>query len=213
MNNDNTKVCTKCKVEKSLSEFHKDKNKPLGVQSACKTCRNLANKKYNNLNQEKVALGKSRWRENNPEYGKIWYQNNKEKVILSSRNWRKNNPEKAALNKKNWIAANPDKKSFYNRNWEKNNPEKVNEKAHRRRTRKYENGVFKVNDKFLKKLYSSPCANCGSMYMVEADHIIPIARGGRHSEGNMQPMCRACNSSKGAKFMYEWKRDKNDICQ
>lgn len=32
----------------------------------------------------------------------------------------------------------------------------------------------------------------------EVDHIIPLARGGPHVEGNVQCACRACNSAKGA---------------
>ncbi len=34
-----TKVCSKCKIEKSVAEFHKNKNRPSGVQSQCKPCR------------------------------------------------------------------------------------------------------------------------------------------------------------------------------
>jgi hypothetical protein len=33
-----TKNCPKCKIEKLLSEFHKDKSRPLGVQVFCKEC-------------------------------------------------------------------------------------------------------------------------------------------------------------------------------
>lgn len=34
------KICSKCGVEKELSEFHKDKNSKDGHRSACKSCRN-----------------------------------------------------------------------------------------------------------------------------------------------------------------------------
>lgn len=33
-----TKVCTKCKTEKAISEFYKDKQKATGYRPDCKTC-------------------------------------------------------------------------------------------------------------------------------------------------------------------------------
>ena len=35
------KVCSKCKMEKSLIEFHKDKSNKSGYHSSCKTCKNI----------------------------------------------------------------------------------------------------------------------------------------------------------------------------
>jgi len=32
------KVCSKCKIEKELSEYHKRSNRPCGVRSICKQC-------------------------------------------------------------------------------------------------------------------------------------------------------------------------------
>jgi 5-methylcytosine-specific restriction endonuclease McrA len=37
------------------------------------------------------------------------------------------------------------------------------------------------------------------------DHIIPLARKGTHSIGNLVPACHACNASKGKKLISEWK--------
>lgn len=42
----NTKICTKCKKEKPLTEFHKNKNAFLGVGSSCKVCRKQYTKEY-----------------------------------------------------------------------------------------------------------------------------------------------------------------------
>ena len=35
-----TKVCSKCKVEKQVCEFYKDKQKKDGLTSTCKICKN-----------------------------------------------------------------------------------------------------------------------------------------------------------------------------
>lgn len=47
------------------------------------------------------------------------------------------------------------------------------------------------------------CQNCGK-YMpdrvgLQIDHIVPVARGGKTVESNLQVLCSRCNGSKGAK--------------
>lgn len=65
-------------------------------------------------------------------------------------------------------------------------------------------GVF--TKKEIKKLYSSPCIYCGSKKNISLDHVIPLARGGRHCKGNVAPACLSCNSSKKNKTIQEWKK-------
>lgn len=43
------------------------------------------------------------------------------------------------------------------------------------------------------------CAVCGSKDDLTVDHIIPRARGGTNESGNLQVLCRFCNSKKGAR--------------
>ena len=45
------------------------------------------------------------------------------------------------------------------------------------------------------------CAQCGSDKEIHMDHIIPVARGGKTEPSNLQPLCRPCNQSKGAKLL------------
>jgi 5-methylcytosine-specific restriction endonuclease McrA len=91
------------------------------------------------------------------------------------------------------------------KDWRKRNPERRLELNARRRFVKAQNGVFRILDKELRRLYSSPCVGCGAMQDITADHIVPLVRGGRHSIGNLQPLCRTCNSSKHDKLMIEWR--------
>lgn len=49
------------------------------------------------------------------------------------------------------------------------------------------------------KKYGTKCVTCGSPHDLTVDHIIPLARGGDWSIENLQPMCKSCNSSKGAR--------------
>ena len=46
------KCCNKCKIEKSLVEFSKDKSKKDGLQSKCRSCANQYKKQYHIDNPE-----------------------------------------------------------------------------------------------------------------------------------------------------------------
>lgn len=50
---------------------------------------------------------------------------------------------------------------------------------------------------------SSVCVYCGSL-ATEADHRIPVIRGGSDHESNLVPACRSCNRRKGSKSTAEW---------
>jgi len=50
------------------------------------------------------------------------------------------------------------------------------------------------------------CAYCESAPVETVDHVVPLARGGTNREGNLNPACRSCNSSKGARLLIEWRQ-------
>jgi hypothetical protein len=56
-------ICTKCKTDKELTEFHVDKSHRNGYSSQCKDCRN----KYHKDNQPHYTALKKEWRHKNPE--------------------------------------------------------------------------------------------------------------------------------------------------
>ena len=118
--------------------------------------------------------------------------------------WLLDNSEHMRKLNADWYSKNAEHDRNKTKEWRKDNPEKALAQNQRYRASKANNRVYKITQKYLLKLYSSLCYVCGSDSHIEADHIIPISRGGTHSEGNLQPLCRSCNSSKGAKTMSEW---------
>lgn len=52
-----------------------------------------------------------------------------------------------------------------------------------------------VRNRILKKC-KNKCVKCGSIEKLEVDHIIPLSRGGRENEDNMQILCKKCNCKK-----------------
>ena len=117
---------------------------------------------------------------------------NKEDKAAYQKKWRAENKEA--------ITNNPD----YQLNYQRANRDKMADNASRRRAQKKGNGVFTITKKFMRNLYNSPCLFCGASDEIEADHIIPIIKGGRHSEGNLQPLCMPCNRSKNSKLQIEF---------
>jgi len=57
MENSVTKVCSKCKVEKTVGEFFTNRGE-------CKQCTN----KYRDKNKEKIAASRKRWNDENREH-------------------------------------------------------------------------------------------------------------------------------------------------
>ena len=154
-------------------------------------------------------------KEEQAAYQKEWYAKNKESDLAKSKLYRAANKEKLDAKRKIYRAENKEMIAATTKRWcEKNpdyqmlryreNPEKVSNHLHRRRAKKEGNGIFVVTEKFMKKLYNSPCVSCGASERIEADHIIPISKGGRHSEGNLQPLCRSCNRRKATKLWIEF---------
>ena len=84
-----TKICTKCKIEKELTDFFKLKSSNDGYNRWCKNCLNEKNNK---------------WRENNRDVvnqcSKNWYQNNKDKKSEYFEKYRLETPEKVKETKK-----------------------------------------------------------------------------------------------------------------
>ena len=57
------KKCTKCGIEKPLTEFHKNKNRKDGLKFHCKQCC----RKYQNENKQQQRERMKNWRSQNKE--------------------------------------------------------------------------------------------------------------------------------------------------
>lgn len=67
--------------------------------------------------------------------------------------------------------------------------------------------TFSEFEEWFSKHYGKPC-ECGAK-AISVDHVLPLARGGRHALVNFQFLCGSCNSRKaawlvGEKRVYPW---------
>jgi len=57
------------------------------------------------------------------------------------------------------------------------------------------------------KIASCRCAYCNAETKskdLTMDHIVPLARGGRSTKGNVTPCCKSCNTKKRSMLPIEW---------
>jgi hypothetical protein len=102
------KLCTKCKVEKNLDDFHKCKKN--GYKSNCKTCKKEYNTKYRSENKAKCLEINKNWRETNKEYMRNYYLRNKDSIKEYMKDYYLENKENILTNVKEYYKENTNHK-------------------------------------------------------------------------------------------------------
>jgi hypothetical protein len=140
-----TKICIKCKEEKSIDEFYKRKDIPDEYRNDCKKCKLNNTKKWRFENKEKVKNLGLNYRKNNKNKisnnEKKWRFENKERITETKRKYREENKEK--IHKNHILYFNKNKDEIYLRRniWRENNRDK--EKLYRRNHLEYYNTYVK----------------------------------------------------------------------
>lgn len=208
-----TKICTKCREEKEISEYYKRKNGKYGVHSRCKKCQIILALQWNIKNKIKYHKNLYNWRGKNPErnkeISKKCYAKNRDKRIMEMKeNYRKNRSYyiKSAIE---WTKNNPEKKKKYNRqsylNFKKKYPEKYKAKKKKYCAFARMKGLYKTTDvtvDFLVnlKLNTKICPYCQQpIIKYHLDHKIPLSKGGTHTKENVTYCCEKCNLKKNNK--------------
>lgn len=137
-----------------------------------------------------------RGREWSAEYGRRRLETHREEMLRYRREYyRRNREATLAVNKK----------------WRDSHPENRRLDSARRRAMVRDATVFEVTNQDLAAILRSNdgmCVYCNAQAIEHLDHVVPLARGGSNSVGNLVGACGICNMSKGKKLLIEWKRDK-----
>jgi hypothetical protein len=204
-----TKACSRCREVKPTSEFGINRATTDGLQYHCKVCER---EKRAQRTPEQVEA-KRRY---NAERARVLRADPeaREALLRRTREWLKENPDKMRAARRAWRVKNAAKIAGYrekhreadaarSRAWIKANPEWNRERQHRRRAMVRDSQVGPVD---LDALWTGACGICEESLDRELrhpdpmsptiDHIIALARGGTHTQDNLQWAHRTCNLRK-----------------
>jgi 5-methylcytosine-specific restriction endonuclease McrA len=137
-----TKICTKCSIKKSITDFPKNNQSKDGLNSYCKKCKNNMNKIRRESNKEYYLKQEKKFRENNmqkiKEYKKNWDLNNKDKLedycmqyrdmkLLKMREYYCKNYEKLKKSQKRYYYKNKEILLAKMKTYREDNKEKLKE--------------------------------------------------------------------------------------
>jgi len=190
---------------------------------------------YARKNREKIADDHARYyrRHKNrlAEKMREHYRQNKTQYIRRATAWASKHPRKRSAAKQKWDKTNG--KTYWqtyrilNFAHKRDDVDKAYRAANAVRCRalmlaqkskrraleaKAKCGDLKAVREFYATLWAAEKARCHwckkelPKGQRTVDHKKPLAKGGRHSVGNLVPACRSCNFSKGTKSVREWKK-------
>jgi len=206
------KVCNKCKIEKELIEFNKEKLSKDGYQGECKSCQSKRGKQYykenNNEsykqikkeyyqnNKEIISKREKEYRANNKEKIKKYIENNKENINKTARRYASARRKTDPLYKLKCNLRSGTNKAFRRKGYKKNS------KSQEMLGVDWEVCKAHIERQFTKGM------NWNNNSEWHIDHIIPLASAKTEEEliklchySNLQPLWAFDNLSKSDKIM------------
>jgi 5-methylcytosine-specific restriction endonuclease McrA len=154
-----------------VSEFSRKSAAPSGRASTCKECTS--------------------------QYFRDWYAANGDRVRERARAAAIANPERNRERVNAWHSANPER-----------HQQQARESKHRRRAIEKGTSTGAIDERRIWEEQAGICALCDQPidrelkhpdpFSKSLDHIIPLAKGGSHTQDNVQWTHLRCNLSKGA---------------
>jgi 5-methylcytosine-specific restriction endonuclease McrA len=128
------------------------------------------------------------------EYGRAYYQANKEARLARAAKWREDNLERDKRRRAEYRTGRKDQVCLYSRS--------------RRARLAAAAGSHTVEDiDTIAKAQRRRCAYCKvKLRKPQVDHIEPLALGGSNDRRNLQITCKSCNSRKHSKDPIEFAR-------
>lgn len=146
-------------------------------------------------------------RKSDPDYAdgvrknaRRWYRRHRLRLLAQRRALADARREQVRAYRRRKYAEDPAKALARSRRWAGRNPEKIQalRRANDHRRRSAGPAFTAAEWHSLVAQYGGACAYCGATTALEADHRVPICRGGSNSIDNILPACRPCNRGKGA---------------
>jgi len=178
------KRCSRCREEKPLKTFSRDRTTVSGYCAYCKECNKAKNKRI----YQKQRLARL-------EKAAAYREDNRDKIRKSMVKYNRKNASLIATKM---------------RKYRKDNPDKVKETLTRSRMKRYGNRgkVEQVSREAVFAKDAEACYLCETSLTLETmslDHEMPLVRGGDHTLENCRCACWPCNNSKRDKTAEEYR--------
>lgn len=141
-------------------------------------------------------------------YAREWLKRFPEKARAAARKWNHANPEKRREMQRARRARDPERFNAALRAYHASHPEVVRAKRIGYSARRANaHGSFSGREwKELVLHYRGRCGYCGVEASLQADHRIPLSRGGTNYISNIMPACARCNTRKARSTESEFRR-------
>jgi 5-methylcytosine-specific restriction endonuclease McrA len=166
------KICTKCRQEKSLSDFPRHARHKDGYASHCKSCKSISDKEYQLSHVDQTKKRKQKWYNNNLEHCALksekYYKEHKDHLLELNKKWRESHPEQWKEYKKQWNGVYNRKEETiqYKSQWSKDK-RNLNKKETLKREKEYRDAnkerILKMNQTYRRtpkgKLSGKNCSH------------------------------------------------------
>jgi 5-methylcytosine-specific restriction endonuclease McrA len=176
-----------------------------GHLNKCKVCVRARAQKYRREHLEQYAQYE-RARANLPhrvEARRKYQEEHKEEISEYKKRWAAENEESVSASRRKHYERYREEIIARSKKWAEDNPEKVRQaKADncrkRRAARHASPGSFTAEEfEAMCDAYGNRCLACDDTEAVlEADHVVPLTRGGTDDIRNILPLCGSCNRKK-----------------
>ena len=171
---------------------------PKGEQGAARVPRNIELRRLAEQRRMERYRADPEYRQSARAYQRAYYRANRERLLERRREIAANRQEEIRAANRARYARNPVARLDYWKGWRARNIERA--RAYQRAAderRRAAHGSFSADEWLaLVASLSGRCAYCGAIGNLEADHRVPLSRGGAGDIANILPACVRCNRRK-----------------
>lgn len=183
--------CKKCETWKDLEFIHKDNSRAPGYRPICKSCVNLQEgRKRQQLRTSGLTVPKGHG------YCSTC------RTIKPRKEFVKCVKQQGTC----YACATPEQIATKERTYRKI-------QAYQRRKRSEQHGTDheELDLPSIYAQFNNVCAYCGKKARLDADHFVPISRGGGYVITNIVPSCLQCNAAKNDNDPADWLTGRTDL--
>ena len=154
---------------------------------------------------DKVVAANRRWRDAHRDEllakKRAYYQANVERLTARKRTNYIEHREKICAERRRYRETHRERVAAAKHLYGQTHRDVIRASGHRRHAREVgSGGRYSISDWLaLCGSWGNKCLCCGAGERLTADHVIPLACGGRNEIDNLQLLCKVCNSRKGIK--------------